>query len=312
VSTADGDTSVAARWLLEALRRVRRMGFRQEQATTVASVIPLLVRSGQPQVAAALRAGLEVSGTVVEPLHAPLLRGADADLARQPATATVRGRAMAMTELLDLAQHALRGLVSGGSDGSEQPVRADPAVRELVRTGQMWSLTFDGRTVHLPAMKGLSDVAVLLRAAGREVPVLDLAEPAGARDERGREADLGERVDAPARAAYRERVRVLQAELDDADAAGDAERAVVAQTELEALTAELAAAYGLHGPRRTGDPAERARAAVTSRIRSALSKVTAVHPSAGRHLDRAIVTGRFCCYRPDDGTPWVVRDRPEV
>ncbi|MGH8895286.1 MAG: hypothetical protein ACRDWY_18565 [Actinomycetes bacterium] len=83
---------------------------------------------------------------------------------------------------------------------------------------------------------------------------------------------------------------------------------VLAQKELDALTQELAAAYGLHGPRRTGDSAERARAAVTARIRSALARVAQVHPSAGRHLDRAVVTGRYCPYRPKDETRWLVRD----
>lgn len=136
--------------------------------------------------------------------------------------------------------------------------------------------------------------------------MLDLAEPTGS-GAAARNGDLGERIDGQARAAYKERLRVLQAELDDADDAGDPERGAAAQREMDALTAELAAAYGLHGPRRTGDPAERARAAVTQRIRSALTKVTAVHPAAGEHLERAVVTGRFCCYRPRDDGAWVVQ-----
>ena len=58
-----------------------------------------------------------------------------------------------------------------------------------------------------------------------------------------------------------------------------------ARDELDAVTAALASAFGLGGrARKAGDPAERARSAVTWRIRSALSKVEAAHPALGAHL----------------------------
>ena len=119
--------------------------------------------------------------------------------------------------------------------------------------------------------------------------------------------DLGEQIDAPARSAYAARIRELQRDLDDADTVGDAERGARAQAELDFLTRELSSAYGLRGPRRTGDPAERARAAVTARIRVALAKIRDAHGDLGRHLDRSIITGRFCGYRPEQPAKWVIQ-----
>ena len=59
--------------------------------------------------------------------------------------------------------------------------------------------------------------------------------------------------------------------------------------------AELTGAYGLGGrPRRAGDPAEKARTTVTSRIRDAIGRVETVHPDLGRHLRASVRTGTFC------------------
>jgi hypothetical protein len=62
---------------------------------------------------------------------------------------------------------------------------------------------------------------------------------------------------------------------------------------------------GLRGrPRRLGSPAERARSAVTWRIRSAIRKIAAAHPRLGRHLDNAVRTGHFCAYQPEQLVGW--------
>jgi hypothetical protein len=185
-----------------------------------------------------------------------------------------------------------------------------------VRVGSLWRLTYAGVTSHVPDVKGIRDLASLLAEPGREFPALDLATAhgatgprvAGARQEGlGRPGDLGERLDATARAAYTARIKELQEALDGADAAGDPHRAAAAQEELDFLTAELSAAYGLRGPRRSGDPAEKARAAVTSRIRAAIAKIRAAHPALGEHLGDRVKTGRFCSYQPATPTTWTVR-----
>jgi hypothetical protein len=71
------------------------------------------------------------------------------------------------------------------------------------------------------------------------------------------------------------------------------------------LIEQLTAAYGLGGrARRAGSDAERARTAVTARVRDAIRHLAAAHPELGRHLERSIRTGTFCVYEPEQPTRW--------
>ncbi|HVH04584.1 MAG TPA: hypothetical protein VNE71_01135, partial [Myxococcota bacterium] len=49
---------------------------------------------------------------------------------------------------------------------------------------------------------------------------------------------------------------------------------------------------------------ERARSAVAWRIRAAVKRIAEVHPELGRHLENAVKTGTWCCYRPDTDLTW--------
>ena len=49
---------------------------------------------------------------------------------------------------------------------------------------------------------------------------------------------------------------------------------------------------------------ERARKAVTARIRNAVDRIGARHPELGAHLRRSIDTGTFCVYRPEHPVDW--------
>jgi hypothetical protein len=56
--------------------------------------------------------------------------------------------------------------------------------------------------------------------------------------------------------------------------------------------------------RRIGDPVERARKTVSTRIRRAIVLVGRAHPELGRHLERSIDTGAWCAYRPAEPVTW--------
>ena len=188
---------------------------------------------------------------------------------------------------------------------AELSARVAPAASEPTnifrREGDVWSLGFGGRLVRLKDVKGLRDLGVLLAQPGREVAAVDLATTPGG----PRQSGLGNVLDTRARDAYKVRLEELDAELDDADATGDAERSTRAQDERDAILAQLSAAYGIAGrPRRTGDDAERARQAVTWRIRDALARIDAVHPELGNHLRRSVRTGAFCVYDPAAPVDW--------
>jgi tetratricopeptide (TPR) repeat protein len=169
------------------------------------------------------------------------------------------------------------------------------AVAELRRTGEYWTLTCADRTAQLKDSIGLRHLARLLSAPGEEIHVLDLA--GGARPPDGR---LGPVLDDQARTAYRARLAELTEDLAEAEEFADTARAEAARHEIDALTEQLTAAYGLGGrTRQPGTPAERARTAVTKAIKAAIARIARQHPALGDHLSHAVRTGTFCVYSPD-------------
>jgi tetratricopeptide (TPR) repeat protein len=208
------------------------------------------------------------------------------------------------TDLLVNATVALLDMPDGG-------VRAHPAAvpsaanGELVRAGAVWQVQWQGTSTTIRHSKGVLDIARLLPHPGTEVHVLDLADPTRAAPiDRG----AGPMIDDSARRAYQQRLRDLDEDIDDASAAADEGRLALLERERDLLVAELSRAYGIGGRARTvGDPTERARKAVGMRIATAIRAVAAVHPQLARHLERSLVTGRYCSYRPESPTTWTVR-----
>jgi hypothetical protein len=178
--------------------------------------------------------------------------------------------------------------------------------------GQFWTLGYNGRTIRLKDAKGLGDLARLLRQPGRELHVLDLVggqTPTGRSGDRLRvsDGDLGDLLDARARAEYRRRLAELDDELEEAERYADSGRAERARLERDFLTAELTSSLGIGGrPRRAGDPVERARKAVTARIRMTIGRIEREHAALARHLANAIHTGTYCVYEPETTTTWEI------
>jgi hypothetical protein len=150
----------------------------------------------------------------------------------------------------------------------------------------------------------MRDLATLLARPGREVAALDLVEAAAGQPLTAG-GDTGPQLDSRARDEYRRRLTDLEEELAEAEANADAGRMAVLAEEREFLATELAGALGLGGrSRTTGDPAERARKAVTMRVGTALKAIGEVHPALARHLRASVSTGRFCSYEPEDPVGW--------
>ncbi len=179
--------------------------------------------------------------------------------------------------------------------------------------GELWTVGFARRVVHLKDAKGLRDLALLLARPGQEVHALELTgarAPMGGRRPSVSEGlhppgHAGEVLDERAKTEYRARLRDLDDEVEDAEAAGDPERAARAKAERDFLVDQLSSALGLGGrARRTGDAAERARSAVTQRIREAIARIERAHPELGSHLRRSVRTGTFCAYDPAEPLTW--------
>jgi len=185
------------------------------------------------------------------------------------------------------------------SEAVARPVPQEPNVARFGREGPIWRLDFDGLSVQLAHQKGFSDLARLLERPGVEVHCLELA------DRPAETSGSAPQLDERARREIQARVRELQHEIDDADAAHDLARAERAREELDQIVELLSGALGLGGRSRAlGSAAERARSAVTWRIRSGVKKIAKAHPQLGRHLENAVRTGTFCLYQPERPVDW--------
>jgi hypothetical protein len=103
------------------------------------------------------------------------------------------------------------------------------------------------------------------------------------------EGSTPEVLDARARHEYEQRIRDLQAEIDDAERNVDEARVDRPRLEMDALVDELTAALGFGGhARHRGGSVERARSAVTQRIRSTIRDLGAAPRvrSAPRGVDQ--------------------------
>lgn len=172
------------------------------------------------------------------------------------------------------------------------------------RDGEYWTVGHRGLVVTLRDTKGLRNLARLLAEPRREFHVLDLVTEAGegGLPMEGRGDPV---IDETARTRYKRRITELEEEIEEADQRSDGEAKAAAQEEVDALVAELAGAYGLGGrPRRAPDHVERARKAVSRRLRDAVSRIDRAHPALGRHLAASIRTGVFCSYEPEHDMEW--------
>ncbi len=173
--------------------------------------------------------------------------------------------------------------------------------RARKRSGDIWTICFAERTVHVKHVKGLADLAVLLGRPGRSVEALELyagpeAPPSSAPEPV---------VDRQALVAYRSRLTELAADLEQAQQRGDLGWSERVREEQEALLEHLGQITGLGSRVRIqASPAERARKAVSARIRDAITKIDGHHPELAAHLIAAVSMGATCMYQPEPTVIW--------
>ena len=171
----------------------------------------------------------------------------------------------------------------------------------LIRNGNIWEVSWGDEGGSLTHVKGLADIVTLVRHRGEEVSALQLTGAAAVVS-----ASRDDLTDLDALRAYRSRLDELSVERDEAESNADIGRVDQLDEEREQLLVEIRRTTGLGGRIRTNsnDPAERARKAVSARIRDAIRRVDAVAPNLAAHLDRSIHTGLRCSYLPmgDDAT----------
>jgi hypothetical protein len=175
------------------------------------------------------------------------------------------------------------------------------AEAELRRDGEVWTVRYAGLTVHAKHALGLRDLASLLAHPGRRFQAIELM--AGADSDAIPISGFDPVLDDAARKQFRTRLAAIEASLHEREP--DAEHVARLEEEREAIVHALKAATGLGGRRRTlGDDAERARKAVSARIRDSIARLAALHPELGKHLGASIETGATCVYAPAEPLRW--------
>jgi pimeloyl-ACP methyl ester carboxylesterase len=170
------------------------------------------------------------------------------------------------------------------------------------REGEVWRVTFAGQRGHFKHARGLSDLAWLLAHPGHEFAAAALMDGGPPPPPLSHEPLLDEQ----ARGELRQRLRDLDERIAAAEAAGSEAAALRAAEEKSALVRQLRVTTGLGGRRRTfADASERARKAVSGRIRDSIDKIGAQLPELGRHLAATISTGNRCAYRPPQPIVWL-------
>jgi hypothetical protein len=188
--------------------------------------------------------------------------------------------------------------------------------------GDYWTIAFEGSLCRLKHAKGLLYIAHLLRHPGIELSTVDLVRFAESKGEQPipverlerRESsielrpdlgDAGAALDHQAKVDYRLRLRELRQEFEEAERFNDLGRKDRLRAEIDFLTAELTADRGhRHASRKAASHVERARLAVSKRIRSSLDEIRKANPALGKHLTKALRTGYRCAYLPERRTDW--------
>ena len=234
----------------------------------------------------------------------------------------LKDRLMDIKELI----RAITTVVSGGSVLDPRivdtlvtsgPMKAE--VGHFFREGDFWNLGWSGTEFKLKDLRGLHHIHRLLELQGREIHCLELsAELPGTavtpiHDDGALSVtsggDAGEILDAEAKAAYKQRLKDLEGDIQEAENFGDSERSSILRDEMAAITSQRAAAVGLGGrDRRAASVSERARVNVTRAIRAAIERMSQYDKEFAAHFDTHVQTGTFCSYRTDaNRLQWVLQ-----
>jgi len=284
---ANGDGAAARTSLVDLLDEMTHGGAVNEPRSALRSAAVALHQAGDP-----LWADLAATAEALPVISAFTRVGAEM-FPLPPGD----GRVLTTGEAITRARQAL---VADGGPTPPPPDRPATLLEgRFERVGDAWMVDWAGRTLTMRASKGMQDLGRLLAEPGREIHCLELA---GAGAEQG---STGEVIDNTARRELEQRIRDLQEEIDEAEANHDHARADRAQEEFDAVVEHLAGALGLGGrARRGGSTAERARSAVTHRIRATIRRLADEHPDLGRHLAASVTTGVFCSYQPERPVTW--------
>lgn len=169
----------------------------------------------------------------------------------------------------------------------------------FVKDDAWWKVSYNGSAVKVPELKGFYDLQKLLIEPRQ---LFHCAELMGSKAN-----SKGEKlIDEKARKMYQEKILEIQSDMHTAEQNSDFAQVEKLQEEYDQLIDYLSKSLGLKGKsRETGGTVEKARSAITWRIRNAIARIEQYHPPLGAHLANAVKTGTLCSYQPEREMSWV-------
>jgi hypothetical protein len=198
------------------------------------------------------------------------------------------------------------------------------------RLGDTWEVRFETGSARTKNLRGMLYIAELLRQPDTDISVEELSaldslarvatvrltskrEKAAAEEEfekdglfiELRQGDADQLLDDTAIQNYKNRLREIRDELEEADrhkSLMSPERKEQLLEEQELIGHQLAGSMWKGDARKVGN--DKIRVAVTKAILLALEKIEKQCPEAGEYLRTHITTGFRCTYHPDSGVNW--------
>ncbi len=187
----------------------------------------------------------------------------------------------------------------GSQTADKAPRQSGPSTGRFHISTSHIEIHYADQSVRMNKTKGLIDISKLLERPYQDFHSMELM---GVRESGSKGVTI---LDAQSKKEYQERILELQQEMEEAESLSNAIKYETLSEEYDRLIAHLSKSLGLQGEsRKVGSTADKARAAVTMRIRDSIKKITAENAVLGAHLTNSIKTGLLCCYRPEVAVDW--------
>jgi len=210
---------------------------------------------------------------------------------------------------LSLDMEGLENLISLADSrrvGSSTDFKNIPQENIFRREGQMWTLSYNGKTKHFKPSKGLLYISYLLGSPFQEYHVAELVRAFENPEQEVLSFSAGEVSSKETVSNYRKRLLEIRTELSETEEAGDPLLKKELEEEKEALEKQLLQAVGMGGKlKKNPDETRRQANAVSEAISRSLKVIDKNHPALRQHLFNAINRGEYLSYTPDTATSWI-------
>jgi hypothetical protein len=227
-----------------------------------------------------------------------------------------------------LLENSGAGLFKEKSEAKSMMTESRTEENVFQNQGDFWKVVYQGeQLLPLKDSKGLHYLAILLQNPGKMFHVLHLIQLVndsdmkirGIHDHLSEErlsqeglsisflGDAGKVIDSQALKEYRQKIRELKEEIEEAENNNDFHRSEALRRDKEFLEQHILALTDVRGhTRKMHDYVDRARKAVTNAIKYSINKIYQTHPEFGEHLKNSIQTGTSCSYFPDKPISWEI------